>query len=180
MEAAPLLEAISSAFHGVERGSRSLRQFLLIDQKEMAGEITPEEFADAGNSRSDTTWKDISDREIEECNCQLAHMEAEEFRYYLPAYMSYSIRNVHAPWWDLDILGFTVSSLSPSDWTGTSSYIVSQLRLLNEAQRNVVVAFLHFVAEHADRYHSPDAKEALEQYWAKRSDAEPSDGAESR
>src|SRR5689334_3310809 len=107
MDASAVLALISRAFDGVPRPDLSLRQFRLTDQKGMAGTITDEEWLDAGNRRIDAKWQEIPDAEIEECDVVLAHMQAPEFRYYLPAYMHYAVRHSHLPIWESDILGMT-------------------------------------------------------------------------
>jgi hypothetical protein len=52
----------------------------------MSREITDTEWADAASCRSDSRWQDVLDSEIEACDVLLAHMEASEYQYYLPAY----------------------------------------------------------------------------------------------
>ncbi|MBC7501385.1 MAG: hypothetical protein H7315_12940 [Herminiimonas sp.] len=102
------------AFTGVARSITSLRQFLLTDRYGMSREITNWEWAQAGKERVDSSWQDIPDSEIQECDCQLAHMQAEDFQYYLPAYMRYAVKHFGRPLWETDIIGSVVFSLSPS------------------------------------------------------------------
>ena len=84
---------IEDAFKDVERPTESLRQFKLTDDKGMSCEITQEEWSAAGKNRIDRRWSDIPDEEIEECGCQLAHMQEREFVYFLPAYMRFAINH---------------------------------------------------------------------------------------
>jgi hypothetical protein len=156
MEADNLIKAIELAFDRVERSETSLRQFVLTDKFGMTREITAEEWAQAGRKRADTKWQDIPDSEIEECDCQLAHMQAKEFLYYLPAYMRYSVKHYQRPIWETDIIGSSVCSLYPSS---------SQLSLLNGAQKLVIVQFLKFVESMADDVQRPYATIALERFW---------------
>ena len=161
-----LITAIEEAFDGVEFSETSLRQFRLTDKFGMSREITDQEWSLAGKQRVDSKWQDIPDSEIEECDCLLAHMESFEFRYFLPAYMRYSVKNVHRPIWETDIIGFTVFSLCPStDNTALYHYNVSQYSLLNSAQRRIVVEFLKFVSTVADDVQRPLAIKALNSYW---------------
>src|SRR5437868_3482872 len=97
MNSNEVIETIELAFQGVNRPERSLHQFFLIDRHDLSREITDEEWTLAGKKRVDTSWQEIPDEEIKECDCQLPHMQAEEFQYYLPAYMRYSVRYYQKP-----------------------------------------------------------------------------------
>ena len=168
MDADELIKAIEIAFDGAARPETSMRQFLLTDKYGMTREITKVEWAQAGKARVDNKWADIPDSEIEECDCQLAHMQAEEFWYYLPAYMRYSVKHYQKPIWETDILGMCVSSLYPSSKDSSLyAYKISQLALINSAQKQVIVQFLKFVASMADYVQRPDATKALERYWSR-------------
>ncbi len=150
---------IESAFDGVPRSRTSLRQFVLTDQKGMAGTITAEEWRVAGLLRADTKWQEVSELEIEHCGCLLAHMQAEEFRYYLPAYMRYSVEHARDSIMESMIPAFVVFGLTPSQ--RHPSYSVRQYSLLNPSQRTAVTLFLRFMVDHADEYSVKDAKSAL-------------------
>ncbi len=162
-----LIKTIEQTFNGVECSSTSLRQFLLTDQFGLSRDITDKEWEQAGKSRIDSMWQDIPDSEIEECNCLLAHMQAEEFKYFLPAYMRYSVKHYKKSIWETDIIGSVVHSLSPSS-IYDDVYRIRQLSLLSEAQIFVVIQFLQFVATSADDVQRPDAVDALEHYWYKK------------
>ena len=166
MSASEVIQAIESAFDGVERPDTSLRQFRLTDQKGLSEDISNEEWLNAGQSRIDHTWQEIPESEIEECEVVLAHMQAAEFRYYLPAYMRHAVNHLSDPVWRSDILSMTVSSLFPSrNHPDLYSYSVRQMSLLDQGQRQAVIQFLKFVAENADFVQRPDAQKALERYW---------------
>ena len=141
-------ELIESAFDGVPRPKTSLRQFVLTDQKGMSGTVTEEEWRLASISRTDAKWQDIAALEIEHCDCLLAHMQAQEFRYYLPAYMIYSLDRAQ----DLKdmIPGSVVFGLTPSKLDPV--YSASQYSLLNAFQREATAAFLAYMAVHAEEY----------------------------
>ena len=106
----------------------------------MAGEITDEEWRLAGITRTDARWQDISDLEIEHCDCQLAHMDAEDFRYYLPAYMMYSMERADRPIWQSAVPGSVLFGLTPSKLS--PSYSRMQYSLLKWRQRAAIVEFL--------------------------------------
>jgi hypothetical protein len=166
MDAIRLITRIENAFDGAVRAETSLWQFQLTDRYGMSREITADEWAAAGKRRVDATWQQIPDDEIEECDCLLAHMGPEEFLYYLPAYMRYGLKNYHRPIWETDVLGMTLSSLFPSTKNDDlRSYAISQYSALDEAQKQIVIHFLEFVAKLEDDTRHSDALEALASYW---------------
>ena len=152
-------ETVESAFDGVPRPGTSLLQFQLIDQKGMAGTITDEEWRLAGTARTDATWQDISDLEIEHSGCQLAHMQADAFRYYLPAYLLYVMGRASSSVWESAIHGFVVFALTPSKLHPT--YTAMQYGLLNARQHEAIAMFLEYMASNADDHCRRGAERAL-------------------
>jgi len=164
-----LLGKIEKAFNLVQRSDSSLAQYWLTDQKGMAGTITDAEWESAKRTRPDSKWQDVPIKELEEYGPLLAHMNAKDFRYFLPAYMQVALKNIDVkPTWDQEILGGTVFSLSPSK-KELSSYLynVDQLSMLNEEQEETIIEFLEFVSENADEFERPYAEKAL-RYWYER------------
>jgi len=136
MEAKEVIHKIETVFAGVPRSTTSLRQFVLTDKKGSSKTITDEEWEAAGRNRGDLCWEDITDEELEECECMLAHMEAAEFRYFLPAYLRYAVKNAHKSFYDNVILGSTIFCITPeSKDPGLNAYTLNQLSLLNETQK---------------------------------------------
>ncbi|MET3115914.1 hypothetical protein AAKU64_000117 [Undibacterium sp. GrIS 1.8] len=167
MEAVELISEIELAFTDVVRPATSLRQFLLTDRYGMSREITNREWEQAARERVDSNWQDIPDSEIQECDCLLAHMQAEDFQYYLPAYMRYAVKHFDKPLWETDVIGSVVFSLSPSTKDpGGYAYQVAQFSSLSSSQKCVIVQFLYFVSTNADYLQRPHATKALEQYWS--------------
>ena len=167
MDADELIREIELAFNGVARPATSLRQFFLTDRYGMSREITRQEWAQAGRDRVDFKWQDIPDSEIHECSCLLAHMQAEDFQYYLPAYMRYAVKHFDKPIWETSILGSVVFSLSPTAKDpGGYAYQVAQFASLDSSQKCGIVQFLYFVSTKAGYVQRPDAVKALERYWS--------------
>ena len=165
MEVRIALNVIETAFDGVPRPETSLAQFRLTDEKGMSGEITDDEWDAAGILRIDSRWQDLPDIELERQTGLLSHMGAEEFRYYLPAYMRYSLSHIEKSWLENPTLGSTVFALTFLDRTGPmAGYHLSQFELLDGPQRNAIAAFLRCVIEHADERERFDARRALG-YW---------------
>jgi hypothetical protein len=158
-----LIEIIDSAFSDLPRPDTSLRQFFLADQKGMSGTITETEWIEARDSRPDRRCQDLPDEEIEACGCQLAHMQGEDFRYYLPAYLRYSIRHAHLSLLDGMIVEFTIYGVTPSDkFPGRDD---GKYSLLVPDQRAAIAGFLRFLAANAgEKCFRRDAAEALA-YW---------------
>src|SRR6185503_5323688 len=166
MDTSQTLKVIGAAFDGVARPDISLRQFLLTDQKGLAGTVTDQAWLEAGNRRNDSRWQEIPDAEIEECGVVLAHMEAPEFQYYLPAYMRYAVRHLHLDFWKWEILAMTVASLHPSLYPmDVWPHAVAKYSLFTRAQRQAATQFLRFVVESAADIFRPEAKDALERDW---------------
>jgi len=169
MEAEEIITEIEKVFCGLKKPQTSLRQYVLTDEKGMSGTITDEEWKNAGKNRQDQKWQDIPDSEIKECDCMLAHMPAEDFIYYLPAYMRYSLNNHTLPLWESDIIGSTVFALyASSQDKNLYEYVVQQHSLLNSEQIDSIKSFLEFVSINAEDVQRPDAIKALERYWSKK------------
>ncbi|PKB20599.1 DUF6714 family protein [Janthinobacterium sp. 64] len=165
-DAASLIACIERAFAGTQRPETSLRQFLLTDKYGMSEDISEREWAASGRDRVDSIWQEIPDAEIEEGEGLLAHMEAEEFLYYLPAYMRYAVAYQHRASWETDVLGMTVHALSPSERNQDSrAYAIAKYAGFNAAQRQAVVQFLTFVVQVDESLPGQDALAALAGYW---------------
>lgn len=169
MDAKEVIQEIESAFAGTPRSQISLRQFNLTDKKGLSKTITDEEWREAGRNRADSKWEDITDTELEEFECMLPHMQAAEFRYFLPAYMRYAARNAHKPFYDNVLLGSTIFNITPeSENPDMNAYTLKQLSLLSDTQIKVVKTFLEFASKNAENPYDRTATAALEKYWATR------------
>ena len=172
MNANQLINEIERAFSGVARPATSLRQFVLTDRFGMSGKITKKQWEQAGRQRGDSNWQDISDAEIHECECLLAHMQAEAFQYYLPAYMRYAVKHLHDQAESAEIVGSVVFSLTPfAKDPSTFASMAEQLQLLNGSHKRVIVQLLNFIATAGYESHAADARAALDGYWSDSGDA---------
>ena len=96
-------------------------------------------------------------------------MGAEDFLYYLPAYIRYGLKNRHRPMWETNVLGMTLSSLLTSTKNeDLRAYAITQYSALNETQVQLVVHFLEFTASLEDDVRHSHALEALTSYWQKK------------
>ena len=166
MRTSQLIAQIQDVFKDVPRADTSLFQYVLTDQKGISGSITDKEWNEAGVSRTDNTWTDIQNDQIEDCDCQLAHMTPKDFTYYLPAYMCYSLSSIETKNLSQDILGSTLHSLYPSKKdTSLYNYSLNLLSFLNITQQNIIIDFLEFVSVNANEFDYPYARKSLERYW---------------
>jgi len=166
MNADYLISSIKTAFDGVPRSDTSLRQFRLTDRFGMSREITDSEWDAAGFGRTDTRWQEIPDSEIQECGVLLAHMQARDFLYYLPAYMLKAVRDIQDGSTGSEIVGSFVSCVYPSNRsTSSRAYTLSQLSLLTQPQWHAISEFLKFVAEFGDDHDRAEASKVIQRFW---------------
>jgi hypothetical protein len=166
VEADDLIKAIELVFDSVRRSETSLRQLQYTDNFGMSENFSAKDYSLAGKARLDHHWQEISDVELEACGGLFGHMEAEEFCYYLPAYLRYSVKNLYNHDFDEEVLGSTLFTLSPIRNGSLDGFIVSKYALLNATQKTVIVQFLQFMAKEADWTQMREAELALE-YWNK-------------
>ena len=165
-DAASLIACIEREFAGTQRAETSVRQLLLTDKYGMSEDISEREWVASGKDRVDSIWQEIPDAEIEECEGLLTHMEAEEFLYYLPAYMRYAVAYQHRTSWETDVLGMTVHALSPFERNrDLRAHAIAKYAVFNAAQRQAVVLFLTFVAQVDESLSGKYALDALANYW---------------
>lgn len=164
-----VIAEIETAFSDVQRPETSLRQFQITDEKGMSQEISDAEWEAAGRRCTDRTWLDISDSELEECGSQLAHMQGDEFAYYLPAYLRHAVRHYRRPIWEETFVGSAIFHLTgPSRgeraYPGQAEHRLAQFSKLNAKHVSAIIAFLQFIATEGDDIHRPDAMRAFN-YW---------------
>ena len=90
------------------------------------------------------------DRETVRLNPVLSFFTEEAFRYFLPAYLRYSISESVK---DSEIIEETVLTLSPGkEDASSSSFYQIRLKLFNDEQLNTIIRFLDWVRDHPDGY----------------------------
>src|SRR5690606_17943789 len=102
-------------------------------------------------------WREIPERELEEHQWGLAHLDAASWHFHLPAFLAYSVR--HFSRGESLVIAACLSSLRPPD------RVPSRFRLLTDTQRQVVVSILEFLAFGCESDFSDAASQALEEYW---------------
>ena len=156
-----VIEQIADAFAGVERGDGvSLHEADVIDDHGSAAER-----AAARRKDTDTHWQDVPGPDIERYNWILSFLDAKGFRYYAPAYMAWTIRNMDTS--DSMSTDSTIYSFCFLDST-FREYHLQRWSLFDAAQRGAIYAFLHFMAYHSHgRADENTARDALADYWGR-------------
>lgn len=178
MPAYDLIAHIERAFDGVPRTDTSLRQFQLTDLHGMGEDFPEREWRAAGRQRTDAAWQDIADAELEAGQVVLAHMPADDFRYFLPAHLRHVLRHLHVPAWQSEVAGMTLAALTPAVRAGSSrDYTLGQFAGLDAVQRAAIVQVLSFLAESDAAVDlAVQAWQALDSYWRQAVPASEPDG----
>jgi hypothetical protein len=159
-----VVNAIERAFAGVPRGAGiTLHEADAIDKK-----LSDAERAQLRNLDTETRWQDVPAELIARFSCQLALVDGEGYRYYIPAFMRWVVTHYCAS------RSFTIDSTiyglghvaNPGDYA-----VVRALPLLSAAQRCAIAQFLLHMstaaALHADAAH---AQQALDRFWGRYDD----------
>ena len=158
-----LLKETRVAFGSVQRGNGiTLHQAQAID--DYAG---PEQELAARRLDTDRKWEDVPEQDIVRHYTALTFLDADGFRYYIPAYMSFAVKHYKCGSFDFLILDHILYALNPGDGPELPEWKIEQFEILDEGQKEVVCRFLHFMKDEAEDYligHS-DAEQALEKYW---------------
>ncbi len=162
-----LIEQIAKAFEGVTREDGvSLHEARAIDDYE-----GDEGRAAARKKDTDCRWQDVPDEWIEYFSDVLSFFDAKGFRYYIPAYMIWSLKNYRAT--QSMSLHSTIYALQIYQCPNSNPY--EPFSLLSAAQSKAVCDFLRFMATYgADWVDAGAARRALNQYWSRWGTGEPS------
>jgi len=157
-----LLNSIEAAFPTLPLPPMTLHQGQLADES-IRRHIGDAEWREAARRDAGQTWKGLSDTSLMECPCALSHLDEQSFIYHLPAFLTFAVRHVAAPFLTVeqDLVGSVVFAV-----TDRSPYSVARHVLLTSPQRDAVVSFLQFIQSCGQR-HGQDAQKALERYWLK-------------
>ncbi|MGH2808724.1 MAG: DUF6714 family protein [Actinomycetota bacterium] len=102
-------------------------------------------------------WEDMTDADVIYNYSALAFLSPEGFRYFIPAYLIYALRNPESP---EAVVDSTIWSFYPDMYEeNLRDFVASKFSLLDDAQRQAVDAFLEAMAPFEN-----DAAQALD-YW---------------
>jgi hypothetical protein len=153
---AALLAEIRSAFAQVTRGAgTSLHEAEGIDNG-----LTGEPLAKERERDTDTHWTQVPPEHIEAFFSVLGFMDAEGFRYYIPAYMTWTLQHYRSS--NSLSSDNTIYALWPNTQRADQRYA-----LFSDAQKTCIARFLWYMATVAedgfvDAY---AATRALEDHW---------------
>ena len=150
---AALIQEITTAFDGVSRAnSVSLSEARVIDD---CGTGSYEERAEARKQDTETRWQDVSDHDICTGNWCLSFLDDIGFRYYIPAYIVWFLRNIdnedpEAPSYSSDTFDSLIYALKANDGGGLDEFHLSKYKLFTPEQSKAIAHFLEFEKKRED------------------------------
>ena len=156
-----IISEIEDAFADVKRGKGvTLHETDVLDACGSA-----EKRARARKHDADEKWLDVPDRDIEEHPSALCFLDPEGFRYYLPAYMRWSLRHYKS---SASLASdSTVYAIGPSGNKGVTDWNCKRWGVFTREQSQVIFAYLRFMVEEGEGYaDSSMAELAINAYWS--------------
>jgi hypothetical protein len=153
-----LLQLIQIAFQNVPRGQLSMHQ------AHIAKSADADRLTAAGELDHDRCWTEISDHTIEEARNALYGADPASWRYFLPAYLSWTVRNFMSS--DSFICDQTIYALTAHK-VGEPLRQEGVLRFdtLSSLQKRCVCEFLRYMAGFPQYCDAKMARHSLEAYW---------------
>jgi hypothetical protein len=154
---------VANAFAGVQLGrGMSLRQAQAVDSSRMKP-IPRAEYAALRRGEETEDWTRLPLTELAR-DC-VAHLDAEAFRYYIPAFML-SIIDAYEPG-EMRVIG-AIGALCPDvKHKGSWSYHMARYKVLTPEQKAAIATFLRVLHSIVDLDHEDKARieRALRNYW---------------
>ena len=110
-----------------------------------------------------TTWLNIPGEVIDRNNASLCFFSPEAYRFYLPAYLIWALRNFDSS--DSFTVDSTIYSLTPGEGD-LRRFSLSKFALLDVDQRRAVLDFLKYLAEHGGGMVDQHAVQKAIAYWS--------------
>ncbi len=157
-----VIEQITKAFEGVSREDGvSLHEARVID--DWGSDC---ERAAARKIDTDTRWQDVPVEWIEQLHDALSFLDPKGWRYYLPAYMLYSLKFYTTSSNAVDSAVYSCILYEGSKYKDLKEHQISRFRLLTVEQSRAVCQFLRFEAAYAEGDEQA-VQEALDAYWGR-------------
>lgn len=154
-----IIDAIRLAFANVPRGTITLHEAEVIDDYG-----SDKERSKARRLDTESSWDRVPDSHLEECTTALCHLDSDGWKYYVPAYMVWALRNFRVS--DSVVSDFTIYTFNLSERDADlQECILTRYRLLDNAQSQAVCRFLRFMAANDDYADGQVARAALAKYW---------------
>jgi hypothetical protein len=106
-------------------------------------------------------WRDVPDASLRECDYALSYLDPVSWRFYLPAFMRYQLR-------DSSKAADVIHTFDAAGIRQQERGIQDRFNSLDQAQVRAVCTFLRFASENGESYDAHGAKEALDDYWESR------------
>lgn len=155
-----LIGAIEAAFAGVPRGQVTIHEAEVMDDY---GTDAERRSAHARDLEQD--WREVAGSSIAACPCALSYFDPPSWRFYLPAYMRWTLQRLKdatCPSIDDVIYALDRGGGAPD----LIEYKLQRFRTLNAAQAAVVRRVLAFASANDRWCDAVVAKGALETYWS--------------
>ena len=155
-----IVAKIEQAFAKVTRGAGvTLHETKVID-----AHGSERDRAKARRKDTERRWQNVPDAVIEAHPEALSFLDPAGFRYYLPAYMRWSL--LHFKTSDSLSSDYTIYALAPSGNKGVTDWNRERWGWLSQEQANVILEFLRFMAEHGKgRTDAFMARLAIDAFW---------------
>ena len=160
-----LIEQITAAFAGVSRqGGVSLHQTRVLDDA-----FSQERMDEAGARDVDTDWRDVPSSSLEKSDLHMSFLDPIGFRYYLPAYMVWQLKqgSGSVPWVDCNAHDETLHSLKLQEPADMRQWQEERFEMFTLEQSRASNRFLHFYAKYGEDFDQQHAQQALDSHWAK-------------
>lgn len=154
-----VIAEIRSAFHGVPRGEISIHQAMSIDV------FGSEKWMEQARSLDkETNWEDVPDDYIPKCENSLSHLDPKSWRYYLPCYMIWALRNFRTS--NSFVIDSTVYSLTLPKEEDLKEYHLKRYHTLSRDQSMAVRKFLELMSKGWGFVDAYVAGIALRKHWS--------------
>lgn len=151
-----VIREVEEAFRGVSLGKLTLHEAELLDN---CGSTEGERSAVRDLDR-ERDWRDVPDKAIRECSVALSFLDAESWRFYLPAYIRYGLRHPNE-----GTVDSAIYSLDPAGIRQHERRTEERFATFNSGQVRAVCAFLLFACQNGDWCDDVVARDALDDYW---------------
>ena len=159
-ETRAIIEDLHIAFRGVSRGQITLHEAAVID--DLGSDV---ERMRARDLDTDRDWVEVPDAHVEECAYALHHLDPESWRYYIPRFMEWSLRNFRTN--ESFLSDSIIYQFNPSSSDAAlAKHAMDRYRCLTTEQSRAVSRFLRYMAQNGEQVDDVVANEALRKYWA--------------
>lgn len=149
-----LIEEITAAFDGVSRENGvSFHESRVIDDYG-----SDEERAEARSQDTETRWQDVPDDDIYHAYACLSFLDEIGFRYYIPAFVVWSLRymDTEEPDFASDTDASIIYHLTLSYDESLKDYHLSRYKFFTHEQSKAIAHYLEFIEKQEDDFHKED------------------------